>query len=260
MISRWNALILAAGRGPDDPMAKAHGVQRKCEIPIDGVAMLKRVASTLAAHRAISDVVVSIESDIAMREILGGIGALFVKSAASAPASVLAAIANGPARLPLLVTTADHPLLDEAMIDYFLDAADGSQSDLCVGLARDTVIRAAYPEARRTYLKFGRDRVSGCNLFALRTTHALKAVELWQSLDRSRKEPWRLVAAFGLGALARFGLGRLTIDDAFALASRRLAISAKPVLMPFAAAAIDVDKPADFELAEAILKARRDPD
>jgi hypothetical protein len=30
--------------------------------------------------------------------------------------------------------------------------------------------------------------------------------------------------------------------------------------MPFAEAAIDVDKPADFELAEALLKARRNPD
>jgi GTP:adenosylcobinamide-phosphate guanylyltransferase len=258
MSTRWNALVLAAGRGPGDPMAAAHGVARKCEIPIDGVPMLKRVAGTLSAHRSISDVVVSIEKEIAMREILGGIGALFAQSEDSAPASVLAAIESGVARLPLLVTTADHPLLDEAMIDFFLDAADSSGADLCVALARDRVIREAYPEAKRTYLKLGRVRVSGCNLFALRTPHALKAVELWQSLDRARKKPWRLVAAFGPGALLRFATGRLSLDSAFELASRRLAITARPVLMPFAEAAIDVDKPADLELAEKILKARRD--
>jgi hypothetical protein len=128
-----------------------------------------------------------------------------------------------------------------------------------VALARDTVILEAYPQAKRTFLKFGPDRVSGCNLFALRTAHALKAVELWQSLDQARKKPWRLIAAFGPTALWRFGFGKLTLDSAFALASRKLAISAKPVLMPFAEAAIDVDKPADLELAEAILKSRRTP-
>ena len=260
MSLRWNALVLAAGRGPGDPMAQAHGVQRKCEIEIDGVTMLKRVAATLSGHRAISDVTVSIEKEIAMREILGGVSALFVKSSESAPASVLAAIETGPARLPLIVTTADHPLLDEEILDYFLKESEKSDADLCVALAERKVIREAYPRAKRTYLKFGRDRVSGCNLFALKTEHALKAVELWRSLDIVRKQPWRLIAAFGPTALLRFAFGSLTLESAFELASRKLAIVAEPVLMPYAEAAIDVDKPADFELAEQILKARRGRD
>jgi GTP:adenosylcobinamide-phosphate guanylyltransferase len=259
MTPRWNALVLAAGRGPDDPMAKAHGVARKCEVPVDGVAMLKRVAATLSSHRSISNVVVSIEKEITMREILGGVGALFVQSSQSAPASVLAAIGAGPAKYPLLVTTADHPLLTDAMIEHFLKEADSSNADLCVALARDRVILDAYPEAKRTFLKFGRDRVSGCNLYALRTEHALEAVKLWNSLDEARKQPWRLIAAFGPGALLRFAFGLLTLESAFELGSRKLGIVAKPILMPFAEAAIDIDKPADLELAEKILKARRDP-
>ena len=63
------------------------------------------------------------------------------------------------------------------------------------------MIEAAWPETRRTYFAFGRDRVSGCNLFALRNEKALRILERWQYLEQVRKKPWRLVAAFGLGPL-----------------------------------------------------------
>jgi hypothetical protein len=72
-----------------------------------------------------------------------------------------------------------------------------------------------------------------------------------------RKQPWRLVAGFGPVALLRFAFGQLTVESAFELASRKLGITAKPILLPYASAAIDVDKPEDLELADKILKARR---
>jgi hypothetical protein len=65
-----------------------------------------------------------------------------------------------------------------------------------------------------------------------------------------------LVAAFGPAALLRFLTGRIDLAQAFEMASRRIGVSAKPVVLPFAEAAVDVDKPADKELAEVILKRR----
>src|SRR4029077_14791730 len=46
-LAMWQAIILAAGRGPDDPMAKAYGVANKTVIPVAGVPMLARVAGAL---------------------------------------------------------------------------------------------------------------------------------------------------------------------------------------------------------------------
>jgi hypothetical protein len=48
----------------------------------------------------------------------------------------------------------------------------------------------------------------------------------------------------------------LNLDSAFAIASRRLGLEARPILLPFAEAAVDVDKPEDKELAERVLNAR----
>jgi hypothetical protein len=116
---------------------------------------------------------------------------------------------------------------------------------------------ARFPEARRTFLTFGRDRVSGCNLFALTSKRARNALAFWHHLEGVRKRPWRLVGAFGPVALLRFATGALSLDSAFALASRRLDLTAKPVLMPFAEAAVDVDKAEDKELAERIFVERK---
>lgn len=251
----WSVLILAAGRGPDDPMAKAFGVANKCMIPVAGVPMLKRVANAVAASGVARRTVVSIENADMALELLGD-RVLIVQSAGSAPGSVLAAVLDGDVTYPVLVTTGDHALLTPAMVQHFCAAAETSGADFCAGLASAETILAAYPGAVRTFFTFGPDRVSGCNLFALNTERALALLERWQYLEQVRKKPWRLVAAFGVSPLIQFLLGRLTLDSAFAIVSRQLGLVAKPVLMPFAEAAIDVDKPADKDLAERILASR----
>ena len=49
---RWNVIVLAAGRGPDDPMAAAYGVTHKCLVEVGGIPMLRRVVDTLQNHPA----------------------------------------------------------------------------------------------------------------------------------------------------------------------------------------------------------------
>lgn len=239
-------------------MAKAYRVTHKCLVEIGGVPMLRRVVETLAASPDIASISVSIERRELLDEALGehSRDVRFIASAESAARSALAAL-PADASFPWLITTGDHPLLTSAMLQYFLAEAAKSGADLCAGLARAETIVARFPEARRTYLKFGPDRVSGCNLFALTSPRALKALAFWHDLEKVRKQPWRLVGAFGPVALLRFLTGTLTLDSAFALASRRLDLVARPVLMPFAEAAVDVDKPDDKELAEKILRERQ---
>ncbi len=252
----WNAIILAAGRGPEDRMAKAYGVANKCVIPVAGVPMLARVAAALEQSGAVAATIIAIENRSIATAILGE-GAVTTASANSAPASVMRAIAQGAIAYPILITTADHPLLTPAMIRYFCQYAEQSGADVAVGLASAETILAAYPQSIRTFFKLGKSRVSGCNLFALRSPRGLRLLERWQYLEQIRKKPWRLIAAFGVIPLLRYATGSLSLDQAFATVSAKLDLVAKPILMPFAEAAIDVDKPADKELAEEILAKRR---
>lgn len=255
MAGDWQAIILAAGRGPDDPMARAYGVANKCTIPIGGVPMLRRVAEALKASDCVASITVAIENPALATALLDSSVAT-LPAANSAPASVLAAIASGRLNYPVLVTTGDHALLTPDMVRHFCAESARSGADVTVGIATAETILAAYPESVRTFFRLGPDRVSGCNLFALRNQPALKLLEKWQYLEQVRKKPWRLVAAFGIAPLLLFLTGRLDLDRAFAMISQRLGLAARPVLMPFAEAAIDVDKPADKDLAERIVAAR----
>jgi GTP:adenosylcobinamide-phosphate guanylyltransferase len=238
-------------------MARAYQVTHKCLVEIGGEPMLARVTRMLLSHPAVRSVSISIETRELLDEALGPLSRQveFLTPQESAARSALKVVAANP-QFPWLVTTGDHPLLTNDMLQHFLAEAAESGADLCVGLATAETILGRFPQAKRTFLTFGRDRVSGCNLFALRSKQALKALAFWHHLEGVRKRPWRLIGAFGSLALLRFAMGTLTLDSAFALASRRLDLTARPILMPFAEAAVDVDKPEDKELAELILKHR----
>jgi hypothetical protein len=138
-------------------------------------------------------------------------------------------------------------------------ACEAIDADMFVGLATADTINAAYPETRRTYFNLGGTRVSGCNLFAVKAEKGLRLLERWQELEKNRKKPWKLVSAFGVMPIIWFATGTLTPERAFGHISQKLGITVRPVFLPFAEAAIDVDKPSDHALAEAILKKRSAP-
>ena len=257
MEQTYCAIILAAGRGPEDPMAKAYGVTHKCTLPVGGVPMLKRVVETLRASPVISAIAISIEDAAIVKTAMGENtdDLTIIRSENSAPLSAIATIGKNPT-YPFLITTADHALLTPEMVNYFCTQATANGADFSAGLATAETILASYPQSIRTFFRLGNDRVSGCNLFAIQNEKGLRILERWRYLESVRKKPWRLVAAFGAIALLRFALGTLSLETAFKTISARLDMTIKPVPMPFAEAAIDVDKPADLELAEAILKTR----
>ena len=65
--------------------------------------------------------------------------------------------------------------------------------------------------------------------------------------------PWRLVATFGLSSLLLFLLRRLDLAEAFARASEILDVDVRAIELPWAEAAVDVDKVSDWRLVNEIL-------
>ena len=256
---RFTALVLAADRGADDPVAQAGGQPRKCLVPVGGVAMLERVVTALLDSGRVARVGVSIKEAglpgrIPLIAELQAEGRVCIVQAAASPSrSVLAGFEALDQSLPFLVTTSDHALLSPDMVRHFCDSSLRTGKDVTAGLTAAHLLQTAYPESRRTYLRFRDDGYSGANLFAFLTPQGLEAARLWRKAEEDRKKPWRIAAVFGLGALVRYLLRRDTLDQALAGLSERLPFTAAAVKMPQAEAAIDVDKPEDLELVERIL-------
>ncbi|MFQ5971610.1 MAG: nucleotidyltransferase family protein [Alphaproteobacteria bacterium] len=258
----FSAIVLAGTRVEGDPVAEAARVTHKCLAQAAGVPMLQRVVEALAASQDVGNIVISLE-DAALLERLPSLGPLIrdrrfstVRSGATPALSALAAIEAPAAKVPLLVTTGDHPLLQAALVERFCAEARSQRADVVVALAPATVIQAAYPDTRRTFFKFGDGRYCGCNLFAFLSTEGLRAIEFWRGVERNRKRPLRIARAFGVMAMIEYVAGRLTVDAAMRRISRTLGVRAAAIVLPVAEAAIDVDKPADLELVERILRQR----
>ena len=264
MTARFTAVVLAGRRGGVDPVAAMAGRSHKCLVDIHGRTMLGRVLEALAASASVGAMAISIDDPAVLQEsaeiaVLIERHEIALIDAAATPSRSVERAVDALARpWPVLVATADSPLLSPAMVDHFCGHALTSNADIAVGLASATVVLDQYPDARRTFLRFRGGRYTGCNLFAVMSPRAMAAVAFWRRIEQDRKHPWRLFKGFGAQAALRFLAGGATLDSAFAAASRRLDLTARAVVMPFADAAIDVDQPAHLKLVENIIRARGD--
>ncbi|MGB3803388.1 MAG: nucleotidyltransferase family protein [Sphingopyxis granuli] len=250
------AILLAGSRPGPDPLLTGSGVSTKALLPIAGQPMLVHVVAALRASPLVGPITILAQAsaELAAEPGLAGFADLhFADSGQGISASLAAALPEGDA--PVLVTTADNVLLTPAMIAAFL--TDAEDSDVAVAMVERKVLLARYPESKRTWLKFRGGWWSGANLFRLRGRRVLPLLDFWGRIERDRKKGLKIVAAFGpwllIGALLRL----FTIQQGVARAGRRFGLKAKVVPMAEGEACIDADKPADIELIERILAARR---
>ncbi len=253
-----SVLILAGQRqGVADPLLADVGVSWKALLPIHGKPMIDYVLAALDGS-----------SGVARPYWVSGLDKNLINETLNqspsqgGPASSVVVAAKAGLPYPFMVTTCDHPLLTPDMVNCFLHESQASGADFTLGLATKDIIQPAYPHVKRTYLKFKATdhqsgHVSGCNLFFVRNAKGLEAIKFWRTAQHDRKRPLKLARRLGFGMLLKYLSGRLTLDTAFEYASKSLKINAKPVILPFAEAAIDVDKPSDLDLVCEILNGRQ---
>jgi GTP:adenosylcobinamide-phosphate guanylyltransferase len=261
-VTALRALVLAGRRGPTDPLARERGATHRALLEVGETPMLVRVVRTLRAAPSIGRVTVSIDDPRALdgepelKAAIAG-GSLDVHQSLGSPSRSVSDVLGGCARgEPLLVTTADHALLTVEIVEHFAAACARSDADVLFGVVARSLLEARYPETTRTYLRLRGEAWSGANLFCFRTDRARRAAAFWVDAERHRKRPWRLVSAFGPGALLLFLLRRLDLDAALERVSRAMGAVVRPVRLPFPEAAIDVDRATDLTLAERILAER----
>ena len=254
-MNRWTALLLAGSRPGGDPFAASHGTDLKALIPLAGRPLVAWPAAALLAAPEVGKVRVLTQKVGCIAAALASDERLGVERSGATIASTLGAILADPAtRYPLLVTTADHVLLDPAMIADFCAKAEGA--DLAIGLVERRALMARLPGSERTWLRFRGGAYSGANLFAFGTHRAASAVTLWRSVEQDRKKGWRLLGALGPLTLIGAVLRLRTIDQVLGAVGRRLGLSIRKVELANPLAAVDVDKPADHALVTAIIEGR----
>lgn len=253
------AIVLAGSRPGRDPLADAAGIATKALVPIAGRPMLDHIVRTMVDHPRIAQVVLMAQQPEALLDTpqtawMRDHPAIMLRASGAGISQSLLDWVDGEREgegTPVLVTTADNVLLTAPMIDSFLSGV--GTSDVAAALVGRDLLLAAYPESRRTWLKFRSGAWSGANLFWFGSPRAARVLAKWREIEQDRKKGWKIVSAFGPALLLGAALRLLTVHQAIARAGRKLGVDARIVALPFAEACIDADKPEDIILIEKIL-------
>jgi GTP:adenosylcobinamide-phosphate guanylyltransferase len=254
-VTRWTALLLAGSRPAGDPVARSMMVGHKALIPLAGAPMVLRPLRALLASDEIGDIVVLTQDPVDIRPVLPEDERIQIRTSGETIAATVAElIASHATKFPVLVTTADHALLDTQMIAEFTRKAEGT--DLAIGVVDQKSLLERLPQTKRTWLKFRGGAYTGANMFAFGSEKVLPAIERWRSVEQDRKKGWRVLAAIGPALLLGAVLRVRTLDQSVASVGRKLGVTIRAVVLSNPLAGVDVDKPEDHALVEAILEGR----
>ena len=150
---------MAGSRVGTDPLADESGVAHKALAPIAGVAMLTRVVETLLETSSVVRIVVcgldaAVANDLNVPATLGATPIEFVRGDETPSASAALAIATLGLEPPVLITTADHPLLTPETLEAFCERAATLNADATFGLVPVGLVQATFPGIRRTAFRF----------------------------------------------------------------------------------------------------------
>ena len=254
----FQAIVLAGERPGGSPLGRACGVAASVLVSVDGQTALARVLAALKDSQCVAQVLLCgpastvIENDPDLQQTLKQHAWL---APATGPAASSCAAIEQINDYPILLTTSDHALLSAAIIDGFCGQVRDLDFDAVVGLVPYRLVRQAYPQSKRTVMRFADEPCCGGNLFAFLTERGRLALEYWQQVESLRKRPWRIAAMLGPGLLLRYLSGRCRVQDAVDALSKRAGCRLGFVLIENPRVAIDVDSIDDLRLAEQILRA-----
>lgn len=249
-VSPVKAVILAGQRPGTDALASAFDARYKALIPIGGRPMLCHILQTLKNSDGIGHVTVLAQD----HDAFTGLGEFELADSAGSIADSIAPLIEKMDG-PIIITTADHVLLTPDMVRQFREEATGH--DLAIAMVEKSTLLSAYPDSRRTWLKFRGGHYSGANLFWIGSDRVKPVLDIWRQVEQDRKKGRALIGAFGPFILLGVGLRLLSLRTALKLVGRRFGISITPVILPQAEACIDVDSVSDHKMVSEILEKRQ---
>lgn len=258
MTRRFNAVVLAGERPGGSDFSRELGLDASVLVDVAGQSALSRVISALEASELVSGGVLCgpsgdvFKSNSAFQAVLDGTAFHWIKPEAGPSASAVAAIEELN-RFPTLLTAGDHALLTADLVNNFCTRVATMDADVVVGLVPYPIVHAAFPESKRTILRFSNGKFCGSNLFAILTAQGKAGPAFWRSLEADRKRPWRMARQIGISVLVKGLLGRLTLESALDSLSKAMGCKVGYVLIENPRAAVDVDSVADRDLAEKLL-------
>jgi len=249
---KYTAVLLAGSRPGRDEFAAQFGTDMKALVAVGGEPMVRRPVRALLASESVGEVIIMSQAPERVAAVVPNDPRVsYITSQRTIAETMLQLLGNAGLQWPLLVTTADHALLDPATVDEFARGAEGA--DIAIGVVERKNLLRRLPRTDRTWLKFRGGAFTGANLFALKSSDVRPAIELWRKVEQDRKKARRVISLLGPVVLVLAALRLISLDQVMTRLGARLGFAVRAVSLSNPLAGVDVDKPADHNLVEDIL-------
>lgn len=172
----------------------------------------------------------------------------FVPEEDSILRNIYAAVKKMQSDNPLLISSADIPLITHRSIQDLIEKCRPFEHDFYYPIVRKERCEEVFPLVQRTYVTLKEGKFTGGNIFLVNPARVEASIPILEQFLEARKNPLKMVSILGPGFLLRFVSKRLSLDDVAARFSQLLSLSARPVISEYPEISFDVDKPEDLQL------------
>jgi GTP:adenosylcobinamide-phosphate guanylyltransferase len=246
-----DALILG-GAPNSGPLRKISSAEYEAGIYIAGRPMIDYVISALRNVPVISRIIVVCDESV-LSETLRRQVTSIIKPGKTLLDSLNNGLKTMEPREPVLVLTADIPLISKEALEDFLLRCMSKEADVYYSFVSKEVNEEKYPGVKRTYVKLHEGVFTGGNVVLLSPQVIRDHTDILNKAVLLRKKTLQLCLLLGWKYLFYLLVGRLTIHHIEEQVAGILKIKAVGVISAFPEVGIDVDKPSDFHLVSKVL-------
>lgn len=255
-----DAIVTAGGvPQPGDPLYEYSQGKSKALIDIAGKAMAQWVLDALTeSSRVESIVLIGVEQSSGLtspkiRAYLPGQGHMVNNILAG----LNKLIEMNPNTGHALIVSSDIPAITGKMVDWVVDEAMRTNDDIYYNVIPRQVMEKRFPNSRRSYTHLKDAEVCGGDMNVARASLAQSDAEIWDKLIESRKNVFKQASLIGFDTLLLLLLRQITLDRAVSKVARKLKLSGRAIVCPYAEVGMDIDKPHQLEMMRADLAQRQ---
>lgn len=153
-----------------------------------------------------------------------------------------------PAASHVLSVSSDIPAITSEMVNWTIETSLESDVDVVYNVITRQVMEARFPASNRSYVRLRDVEVCGGDMNVIRTLTVTSNEDLWERIVASRKNALRQASLIGYDTLLLLLLRRITLEQGAQKVTRRLKITGRAVICPYAEIGMDVDKPHQLEI------------
>ncbi len=245
----YSAVILAGGESPW--LKEVAGTPYRAWAPLKGKPMALYIAEALLQSRKVDKVLI-VGPKIAVPCSLPK-NVEVIEAGDTLMATVTLALGYLGTKHPVIFTTDDIPCLTAAAVADFVEQAEVLQAQVCYTVIPRAAVEKAFPAAKRTYAKIKEGKFTGGNIFLVEPAVVPQCREQVEAVFAKRKDIFSLCKWLGWSFIFKYIIGVLTLTQVEKRASTLFGFKGRAVITNYATIGMDVDKLADWRLAEKFL-------